>query len=160
MSGEAVRARVRRRQVKPLTKKLLESGVVEKNFAAMLERWGSLESGAVDEVKSQMVQQSVEDFVEEIDELLEAGAETKEMTINLTMGPTVSLYSPEIGVFSANYDEMGRLVVADAYKLKRGSRLWEKENMGVGTPFAEVLDIDSMYIGDIRVGYRLTIDRR
>lgn len=146
--------------MKPLTKKLLESGIVEKNFAIMLERWGSLDPGAADEVKSRMVKQRVEEFVDELDEIIESNMEPKETRIDIVGKGLEVLYCPTAGVFSAALDEMGRLIIPTGFVLQRGDNLWKNEPGRVKHlgPWARVLDVEPLHIEETLVGYQVTIE--
>lgn len=75
--------------MKELTKKVLESGLIDKHLAVLMERWGFLEPGASDSVgpqiqamtvvldsrsqygKKDQIRKALEDFVEDLEILLQ-----------------------------------------------------------------------------------------
>lgn len=75
--------------MKELTKRVLESGLIDKSTAALMERWGQLEPGAVELIDQQkltgvldkigqcderFIRKTLEDFVEELELLLQPEA--------------------------------------------------------------------------------------
>lgn len=75
--------------MKELTKRVLESGLIDKSTATLMERWGQLEPGASDLIEQQkltgaldqigrcderFIRKTLEDFVEELELLLQPEA--------------------------------------------------------------------------------------
>ena len=62
--------------MKPIVEKILKSGLVSKHTAALMERWGSLEAGAVEMVGEEDLREASEEalvrFAEDIDTLIES----------------------------------------------------------------------------------------
>ncbi len=139
----------------PLVKKILESGLVEKHAAALLERWGSLEPGSVDLVgKRQLTEKNLEQFVEEIDALISPDQPVHETRLEATSGRKV-----ELTIRGKKYrgvvDEMERLILQDGVVLVRGEEI-EIEGLGIWI----VEDVAAIYVGDILTGYQLTVHAR
>lgn len=75
--------------MKELTKRVLESGLIDRSTATLMERWGQLEPGAADLIEQQkltgaldqvsrcderFIRKTLEDFVEELELLLQPEA--------------------------------------------------------------------------------------
>lgn len=67
--------------MKELTKLVLESGIVNSSTAILMERWGQLEPGSVELIDKRkvMAEQFLQDFVEELELLLQPEALEREV---------------------------------------------------------------------------------
>lgn len=82
--------------MKELTKKILESGLVDKTTAKLLEKWGQLDEGSTDLVgRHELTKKTLEDFIEDIELLLQPEAIEKHET---QLDPLISeVYDPTKG---------------------------------------------------------------
>lgn len=142
--------------MKPLVKKILEAGLVDKHTARMLERWGQLEDGAEDLVGQRRIasQKTLEEFVEDLEGLLETEGDVKETRLEIQVRrPPAELYNRRLGTFAAVQDEMGRYIVSPVNKLYRGDAISDDAgNM-------EVLEVEPLYHGEKLVAYQVTVHR-
>ncbi len=83
--------------MKELTKKILESGLVDKTTAKLMEKWGQLEEGSSELVDHHaLTRKTLEDFIEDIELLLQPEAiEKKEVQLDPLLG---EVYDPEKGM--------------------------------------------------------------
>ncbi len=141
--------------MKPLTKKVLEAGLVDKHVAIMFEKWGQLESGSSEIVaREDLTKQSLEHLIDEIDELIDRRTETKETRLEISARCVPkNLYCPEIGTFSVVEDEMGRLIVSSRVRLNRGDHVF------FGDEPCQILDVEPLHSGDRLIAYQITIDK-
>lgn len=66
--------------MKPLTKKLLESGIIGRTTSVLLERWGSLTPEEVGQLNQKRVMtETMEVFIEELELLLQPEALEKDI---------------------------------------------------------------------------------
>jgi len=77
--------------MKKIVEKILESGLVDKHTALLLEKWGQLERGASDVVGKNDLRKASEDalikFAEEIDDLIEeTKQELRETRLQIEVG--------------------------------------------------------------------------
>lgn len=134
--------------MKPLVKKILEAGLVDKHSAKMFEQWGHLEPGAADIVgKKEITDKTLESFAEDIEALLEAEADKmRETRLEAHVLPPCE-YFCELGPFAAVEDHMGNLIVSPelnitrGLKVSKGREIWELD-------YKEVLDVEPLYQGD------------
>lgn len=69
--------------MKELSKKLIETGVVDRTMAKLFERWGTLPPEEVEQLNQQRVRETLEAFLEEIDLLTQPEAiEKQEMALD------------------------------------------------------------------------------
>lgn len=70
--------------MKELTKKVLESGLIDRATAALLEKWGALDPDETDLVgRERITKQTLHDFVEDLELLLQPEAiERKEVQLD------------------------------------------------------------------------------
>lgn len=69
--------------MKELTKLVLESGLVNKSTAVLMERWGQLEPGSVELIDKRklVAERFLQDFVEDLELLLQPEALEREVII-------------------------------------------------------------------------------
>lgn len=151
--------------MKELSRKILESGLVDKHCALMLERWGQLEVGASELVgRQQLTKQTLEEFAEEIEQLIEQDDVIKETRLEAVDGmPRILL--KKIGrssiVFTGMVDEMGRYLVPPTVEFRRGDTLFvTPDESGVRFSYVgwvSILEIESLYEGEKAVAQQLTV---
>lgn len=91
--------------MKPIVKKILESGLVEKNAVLLMEKWGHMDRGASELVGTKDIRTATEStltkFAEEIEDLLEQDREeVRETRLAIQVGePMLAQWvsSPAIG---------------------------------------------------------------
>ncbi len=151
--------------MKELTKKILESGLVEKHAAKMFEEWGQLERGAADLVGQRRVTEiNLARFADDIEQLLEESSEPKETRFEIRVThPPVTFICPQLnkGPFAAVEDELGRYIVAPQFKLFRGAAVTPDE---IGKIFPrprwwKVLECEPLHQGEKLVAYQVTVDK-
>jgi hypothetical protein len=147
--------------MKPLVKKVLEAGLVEKHTALMLEKWRLLQDGAADLIGTRHfdTQQALTDFVEEIEELLDAEPTIKETRLDYALkGPEdpfeiflKNTWTP----FSAYTESCVRLIVTNpVVPLIRGCLVRGYTVGGTTT----ILEVDPIYNGDTVVAVLVTLE--
>ena len=149
--------------MKPLTKKILESGLVDKTTALMLERWGQLEPMAADLVgKESITKKTLEEFVSEIEALVAPEAmEVKETRLEIEIKqPPLSLWAPIPGGFAAVEDSLGRLIVRAGIELSVGDAIYKstpgrRENLEADLTISK---IEPIYQNDVVVANQLTVE--
>lgn len=138
--------------MKPIVKKILESGLVDKHTALMLEKWRAIDDDAPNLVpdKEDILKAGEElltQFAEDLDLLIEEERTSfQETKLSITMGdPTLVTWvkfprSP-IVVFR---DEMGNFVFPpdEALHLKAGNRFQSDEDTW------EIVSAQPLYVGD------------
>ena len=154
--------------MKPLVKKILEAGLVDKHAARMFEQWGQLEPGAADLVgQKKVTEKTLEDFAEDIEALLEDEHEVKETRLDVQVRPPVDLFCPASGIFSAVEDEMGRYIISTKVLLNRGDQIFHSldglhyldHQRRKDLPCWTVLEVESLFQGDKLVAYQVTVDK-
>ncbi len=154
--------------MKPLTKKILESGIIEKNILKMFERWGTLDKESVDLVgTTSVLDEGVADFIEALDAILDENAEKKETRLEITVRPPILLFCPQIqnpklATFAAHEDELGRFIVAPNIKLFRGAMVTPDE-IGKIIPrprWWKVLEIEPLHRGEKLVAHQVTVEKQ
>jgi hypothetical protein len=143
--------------MKELTRKILESGLVEKHAVLLMEKWGQLDPGAADLVgRKQVTVESLSKFVEEIDQLvsLDAAGDTKETRLEVYTSSKVSLRKQGVvGCFEAAIDDMGHLLVDPSVNLIPGDIL-VREADGV---MHQVLEVTRIYQNDQLVTQQVSV---
>lgn len=67
--------------MKELTKKLIESGIIDRMTTRLFEKWGTLDPEDISKLRSSdMVNETVDEFVEELELLLQPEAIEREET--------------------------------------------------------------------------------
>lgn len=144
--------------MKPLTKKVLESGLVDKHVARMFEQWGQLEPGSADMVgRRRVTENSLQAFVSDIEDLVEAPPEMHETVLDLPVKEAVNLSDEHGNAVAGYWDFMGHIVVPTNKKIRiqRGSRLvaaTEEE-----ARVYRVLDIEPLYQNDTMVALQISV---
>jgi hypothetical protein len=131
--------------MRPVTKKILESGLLDKHVTAMLERWGTIDPGGewAQGNRKLLTQDQLEKFVEELEELVDREEETmRETPLDLPVGVLEEFVLPEHHiVFRGRWDNMGRLLVDARLKIKRGEQI----NCTTQGKFFRALDVTTLY---------------
>ena len=147
--------------MKPLVKKLLESGIIDKHAALMMERWKTLESGAADLVGTDPIttRRGLEKFAEEIEELLDKEEETvRETPLDLPLKNEQS-YFAVVGVtnsqFLGHWDVMGCLVVDPTTVLHRGTVIRDARTK----LYWRALDTAELYQDEKVIARRITVEK-
>lgn len=144
--------------MKPLVKRVLEAGLVDKHTAQMLERWGQLDQGAADLVgQKQLTEKTLTQFVEELDELMETEKETyKQTTLDVFVtSPPITLTNPNGDRYSAIFDEMGHLLINPKLRLIPGDILLEEDGEGVYT----ILEVEKIFRNERVVALMVTVEK-
>jgi len=149
--------------MKELVKKVLESGLVDKHVARMMERWGTLEPGAADLVgREKLTKEGLREFAEEIETLLDAKSEEfKETRLEVEVGDlfTLSWNSiPKSLCSKARWDSLGRLIVLKDEFPEGVIRGAQVQAVGEEEELYVVLDIEEIYQGEAVVAYQLTVE--
>lgn len=143
--------------MKPVTKKILEAGLVDKHAAAMLTRWGMLEVGEAGQTGiKKITAEQLEQFAEELDELVDREEETmRETPLDMSVGPTEAFVCENTSEkFVGRWDPMGRLVSYPVLKLKRGMKITQY----AGPKELRVLDITHLYRGNEISFFLITVE--
>lgn len=152
--------------MKPLTKKILESGFVDTHVARMMERWGQLEPGASDLVgKKQVTKKTLEEFAEELECLLdiENADEFRETSLDIQAKQEVWLQVDTGEQLKGFVDLMGRIILATnkhLRRIKRGSevKIWKEPVVDGDSHLHMVTEIDPLYQGDHIIALQVTIN--
>ena len=151
--------------MKELTKKILESGLVDETTALMMEKWGILEAGAADLTKKATLldatREQLINFAEEVEEVVEKNRQGRLQETMLDLGrlkwPAVCYtvlkregsdqfsFSPKVHVL---VDRMGRIYFrpqdVDEGMLVPGRELRVEGTRAGGT----ILEVTELFIGD------------
>jgi hypothetical protein len=163
--------------MKTITKKILESGLIPKHTAALMERWRQLDPGAADMVNTESLLDASSDalvkFVDEIDELMtkdredyrEARLEVRGFPILVKIGPgltnPIAAFSPLIVVFRDEVynpnNEFNTLIFPTTANehLKVGAVVLDTKDDFVST----VEDITPLYLDETVYGYQVVIKK-
>ena len=145
--------------MKPITKKILESGFLDKHVTAMFERWGTLDlqDKSPETTLKIRTKEQLEKFAEELEELMDQESDVmRETPLDLPVSPEESFVLPNNGkCFSARWDAMGRLVVENGeVALKRGEQINSISPGG----FFRVLDVMTIYKGEEAYARLVTVE--
>lgn len=141
--------------MKPLTRKILESGLITKAVAEMMEQWGHLDGGASDLVgRKKLTEDTLQRFVDQIEALVDDHS-FKEVSLEVPISRFHELYSRDVGFFSAAEDRLGRLVVHFRYHLIPGSILYKEDKV---TPSHRIMSIETVYVSDLSYFNLLTVE--
>ena len=159
--------------MKELTKKILESGLVDEHVARMMERWGQLDDGASDLVgRKKVTKQTLVEFAEEIDTLVENGlVDLRETRLDIDAKVVTSVSFPSSSVlFKAYIDSLGRVIFPvnpGLKKLQPGSEFLICTGKKVGEDGEEsvwvlctVLDTEYLFHGDLLTALQVTVDKQ
>jgi hypothetical protein len=148
--------------VKPLTKKILESGLIPRTAAEMLEKWGQLEEGASNLVgKKVLTEESLSKFVDQIDALVDDHS-VKETRLEIRVRAIHELWSGGPGYFSAAEDELGRLIINPRYLIKAGAYIYKWEDALSSDPKEatyRVMMVEDIYIKDTVCITQITVEK-
>lgn len=150
--------------MRAVTKKILEAGLIDKHVQAMLTRWGALEGiippEELPEMKRLDTKQKLEQFVEELEELIDQESEVmRETTLDLPLLKERFFYSLGFDkpVFLAYKDSFGRILVPTDIPLKRGTKLYCAEPPHGNGKVYKVLDWIKLYQGEKVIALSATI---
>lgn len=150
--------------MKPLTRKLIESGLLDKHTIAMMQRWGQWDSGTIGNAVmessnpaavslKEMTEEGLEEFAEELSELLEQRSEIHETRLEMQVKEKTLIHD-HLGKSQEGYfDLAGNLIIPVPLRLRvhRGSRL------RANTQTYQVLDMDPVYQNDEMVALQVTV---
>jgi hypothetical protein len=163
-------------ELKPLVKKVLESGLVDKNMAELMEKWGNLPEGAASLVKDDSLKNATKDQLMKLAE--EIGTEVdKERTLKETQLDLDQIRWPTVVTIRTNnyehvawqvpavIDRMGRLYfrIQDAKEewFVPGYNIHRKgvsPQNGYESPIYEVVTEKSvLYVGELPVCIQVTV---
>lgn len=145
--------------MKPLVRKILESGLVSKHTAKMMEHWGWLEEGASDLASKSLMERDTKvllsKLAEDIGDLLEDEYKIRETRLDHNVRRSLSVRVPDGRVVDADEDYMGHLIILVGVGIGRGDVLYSSDGV---VALYRVLDVDNMYIGATVVGHQLTVE--
>lgn len=157
--------------MRPITIKMLESGIIDFHVARLMERWGNLDVGAADLVgKQQVTKQTLTEFAEELDSLM-AEPQFRETRLEIDTKSETRVFvdgAPNKDRSVKVYvDSMGRLVFpisSDLRGLKRGSELLLCAGMEKTLPKefwlpCTVMDIEPLFQDEKMVALQVSVDR-
>lgn len=143
--------------MKELTKKILESGLVDKHTTRAMEKWGLLDEGASDLVgKRKITEKSFEEFAEDIEVLLEKEqGQVRETQFEVSVtGP----FKLKAGDYKAACyrDVFGRYLINDPNidPFVRG------EWIEIDGKEMELLDVEVLFKGDSPAAVQLVVDEK
>lgn len=147
--------------MKELTKKVLESGLIDKHVAQMFEKWGQLEPGATELAgKHKVTKDTLQQFADEIEDLLDYKKDIHETRLEVRVKPPIILFSIKNGSFSAAVDELDRLIVSPEVFFEKGDKIYP---INVSPPNDDeawiVLDVEFLYQNEDLVAYQVTVDK-
>lgn len=141
--------------MRELTKKILESGLVDKHLALAMERWGNLDRGDAEVVGTAPVtKETFEKFADDIAMLIDPDEPLRETLLDLEIDGTAikcRTFGTKTSV-PAILDKMGNLIVLQP--VQDGVVLVDDVN-NVGY---EVDMIEPIYVNEEIKAYRLTVD--
>lgn len=149
--------------MKPVMEKILASGLVEKHTAALMEKWGVLDAGAVDMVGiddvRKMTKAGLEKFTEELDVLLEREEEAFRQTrldIPVKRLRAIRIFCQDKGDMTVPVmeDEMGRFITEVPVVIARGVGFVDAVSEKTGT----VVDYENLHQGDEICALMLTVE--
>lgn len=155
--------------MKPLVKRILEAGLVDKHTVKLLEKWKHLDDGASNIVGNKDVRKvsarALVTFAEEIEDLVESSREAeRETRLAIQVGEPFLIRwkssSQEPHQSSANIvvfkDNMGNFIfppTAEALLMRREQFV----EISDGTVWS-VVDYVPLYVGDVMYAYQVTGD--
>jgi hypothetical protein len=150
--------------MKPLVKKILEAGLVDKHVAKMMERWGTLEPNSSDLVGQRKVTETtLQEFADDIEYLIEKGSEEGKQETSLEIGTgegfTIRWFCLERHMMMPVWkDTMGNLIALKKF-MPPGAGFVRGEQLDtiIGKSY-RVLDIDPIAVGESITAYRLAVE--
>lgn len=143
--------------MKPVTKKILEAGLLDKHTVAMFERWKTIDHDNYEkgtsstsvqayEQKKFETREQLEKFAEEIGELLEAkDSVTFETALDLPLVERHFFYDYKTKArFTGYIDKLSRLVIPPAIKVIRGQFLMD---LSTSVKY-QVLEVEDLHKND------------
>lgn len=161
--------------MKPIVEKLLSSGIVERGFVELMERWGNLPEGSSDLLKNETLKNATKEhltkFSEEIANEVANRYVLKETQFDLDRlrwPATVDVYSNE-GINQANHinaviDRMGRYFFriqdvqegwfVPGYTLRR-----HQDHLPEAPKEELILEATPLYMGDDKIALQVTTQK-
>lgn len=141
--------------MKPITKKLLEAGLIEENTVDILRRWLLLSAEEAEQLGvSKEIRQTLESLVEQLEEILDEEPKLKETVLEISIRkPPTSYWAPLTGGFSTVEDAMGRLIVDPLLELVVGDVIYKDALKW------QIESIDPIYINDSVVAKMLSVEK-
>lgn len=165
--------------MKELTRKILESGIVDKHVARLMERWGQLDDGASDLVgKKRVTRQTLEEFIEDLEQTVEDQVgKLRETSLDLYVNGDLVAFWPHLDKkvsARAHVDLMGNIIIQSKFMqpswgFVRGDvieLLTVRIGRSVGKPTSiedalkayRILDVNSIYEGEKAIAFRLSVE--
>lgn len=164
--------------MKPLTQKVLESGLIDKHMAQMLEKWGNLPEGSAELVKDDALRNATKEQLtklgEELGDEVEKLRALKETQLDLDQlrWPTTASIRDGNGEYkaidlSAVIDRMGRLYFrhqdVDAAWFVPGFTIerWSVHKGSTGKELLkeQILEVTPLFIDELPVCFQVTVHR-
>lgn len=159
--------------MKELTKKILESGIVDEATAAMMERWGVLEEGASELAKKATLKDATREelikFAEEVGEEVEKERKLKETMFDLNQlrWPVAICFGEHpgepltSGPIQALIDRMGRYYFRPQ-DMKSGwlvpGRFIVRNVEGAFSKRETILEVSELFIGDQVAAIQVSVE--
>lgn len=142
--------------MKELSKKVIESGLIEKHVVKMMEDWGYMDQGAADLVgKKKLTQENLEQFLEDIEALVSPDKPMQETRLEVQAQNSFNLSTEDGRVFTAVEDDMGKFIVPPHVSPYPGQRLLRD-----GRFFFGVVHLSTpLYQDEKLVAFEITIHR-
>lgn len=144
--------------MRELTKKILETGLVDETVAALLKKWGAITPEEFLLVQhKQVAHETLETFLEKLDELLdtETEADVKETRLEVRITKAPFEVTPLNGStpFWVAEDEMGRWVTSKNIRVIPGNKF------SCDSDVYEVTEIVPIYQNDVVTALQLTVEK-
>lgn len=153
--------------MKPISKKVLESGLIDKNAIQLLERWGNLPAGTSERIRSDVTKEQLKKFSEELSALIEAEPILRETDLSLqyvTEQRRIAIGTEEgIQVLMCGISKMGNLL----FKPQSVRRSWLTVGNDVLFPDGigdskeimngQIVDVSEVFVESDLIAYRVQI---
>jgi hypothetical protein len=146
--------------MKPLTEKMIASGIIDVHVLRLLESWGQLDVGASDKA-GDLAKLALADFAEDIEKLLEDANEVRETRLEVDAKREVVVMLPGNASLKGYLDTMDRLVLLvsrNMANLTRGVRVRVSTEDPMTWDTKTVLDIDLIFNQDRVIALLVTVD--
>lgn len=138
--------------MKELTKLILESGLVPKHTAKLLEKWGGLEEGSAELVgKKKVTTETLEDFAKDVAELMETRPIKETVLDDIQVrGQRVIISASSRGTYLCLRDEMGNYFAPTYAHIVKGDsvRVREPDEPDRDSIYLTVRAVTPIYVGD------------
>lgn len=155
-----------------LSKKILESGLIDEATARMMEKWGVLDEGSADLAKKATLKDATREeliqFAEDIGEEVDKQRRLKETMLDLnhlrwpvklSLAPPRGLEGRPVGSFTAVVDRMGRY-----YFRPQEVRAFEKDLipgrqlMNEDAQVMTILEVTPLYVGEALAAIQVSVE--